>query len=57
VVVDEVGYLPIDSREAYLFFQFVSHRYERSSTIITSNKLCGAPHNLFNAELIVMCKK
>jgi DNA replication protein DnaC len=32
VVVDEVGYLPIDSREAYLFFQFVSHRYERSST-------------------------
>jgi transposase len=32
------GYLPIDSREAYLFFQFVSHRYERSSTIITSNK-------------------
>jgi DNA replication protein DnaC len=38
VVVDEVGYLPVDSREAYLFFQFVSHRYERSSTIITSNK-------------------
>jgi len=32
VVVDEVGYLPIDSREAYLFFQFVSHLYERSST-------------------------
>jgi len=52
-----VGYLPIDSREAYLFFQFVSHRYERSSTIITSNKLCGAPHKRFNAELIVMCKK
>ena len=38
VVVDEVGYLPVTTQEAYLFFQFVSHRYERSSTIITSNK-------------------
>ena len=38
VVVDEVGYLPIDSQEAYLFFQFVSYRYEKSSTILTSNK-------------------
>jgi DNA replication protein DnaC len=38
VVVDEVGYLPVDSKEAYLFFQFVSHRYEKHSTIITSNK-------------------
>ena len=38
VIVDEVGYLPVDSREAYLFFQFISYRYEKSSTIITSNK-------------------
>jgi DNA replication protein DnaC len=37
VVVDEVGYQPIDTKEAYLFFQFVSYRYERSSTLITSN--------------------
>ncbi|MCK5195442.1 MAG: ATP-binding protein, partial [Desulfobulbaceae bacterium] len=32
VVVDEVGYLPVTTQEAYLFFQFVSYRYERSST-------------------------
>lgn len=38
VIVDEVGYLPVTSQEAYLFFQFISYRYERSSTIITSNK-------------------
>jgi DNA replication protein DnaC len=38
VIVDEVGYLPVDSKEAYLFFQFISYRYEKSSTIITSNK-------------------
>jgi len=38
VIVDEVGYLPVTTQEAYLFFQFVSYRYEKRSTIITSNK-------------------
>jgi DNA replication protein DnaC len=52
VVVDEVGYLPIDSREAYLFFQFVSHRYERSSTIITSNKSFSDWQELFGDAVI-----
>lgn len=52
VIVDEVGYLPIDSREAYLFFQFVSHRYERSSTIITSNKSFTDWQELFGNAVI-----
>jgi DNA replication protein DnaC len=52
VVVDEAGYLPIDSREAYLFFQFVSHRYERSSTIITSNKSFTDWQELFGDAVI-----
>lgn len=38
VVVDEVGYLPINRKEAHLFFQFISSKYERSSLILTSNK-------------------
>ena len=29
-------------------------RYERASTLLTSNRLCGAPHNRFNAESIFM---
>jgi DNA replication protein DnaC len=52
VVVDEVGYLPVDSKEAYLFFRFVSHRYEKSSTIITSNKSFGDWHELFGDPVI-----
>ena len=52
VVVDEVGYLPIDSKEAYLFFKFVSYRYERSSTIITSNKSFGDWQELFGEPVI-----
>ncbi|MGE5792129.1 MAG: IS21-like element helper ATPase IstB [Bacteroidota bacterium] len=38
LVVDEVGYLPLDRTEANLVFQLVSRRYERGSMIITSNK-------------------
>ena len=52
MVVDEVGYLPIDSKEAYLFFQFVSNRYERASTIITSNKSFGDWQELFGDAVI-----
>lgn len=40
-IVDEVGYLPIQRDETNLFFQFVSHRYEKHSTIFTSNKSFG----------------
>lgn len=52
VVVDEVGYLPVTTQEAYLFFQFVSHRYERSSIIITSNKSFGDWQELFGDPVI-----
>jgi len=52
VVVDEVGYLPVDSKEAYLFFQFVSHRYEKHSTIITSNKSFTDWQELFGDPVI-----
>ena len=38
LVVDEVGYLPLDRAEANMVFQLVSRRYERGSMIITSNK-------------------
>jgi DNA replication protein DnaC len=38
LVVDEVGYLPLDRTEANMVFQLVSRRYERGSIILTSNK-------------------
>src|SRR3989339_408313 len=52
VVVDEVGYLPVTTQEAYLFFQFVSHRYERSSTIVTSNKSFADWQELFGDPVV-----
>ena len=38
LVIDEIGYTPIDRREANLFFNLISELYERASIIITSNK-------------------
>jgi len=38
IIVDEIGYLPIDQLGASLFFQFITSRYENGSLIITSNK-------------------
>jgi DNA replication protein DnaC len=38
LIIDEIGYTPIDRKEANLFFSLVSELYERSSIIITSNK-------------------
>jgi len=46
-IVDEVGYMPVAREEAPLFFQCVSYRYERSSTIITSNKSFAEWEELF----------
>jgi len=38
LVVDEIGYLPINHLGAVLFFQLMNRRYERASTVLTSNK-------------------
>jgi DNA replication protein DnaC len=38
LVVDEIGYLPINPTGAMLFFQLINRRYERASTVLTSNK-------------------
>lgn len=41
LIVDEVGYMPLDAVVANLFFHIVSARYERGSLVITSNKSFG----------------
>ena len=37
LILDELGYLPLDKCGAELLFQVISKRYERASTIITTN--------------------
>jgi len=52
LIVDEVGYMPVDRKEAHLFFQFVCYRYEKSSTIMTSNKSFSEWEEIFGDPVI-----
>ena len=38
IIIDEIGYTPIERREANLFFNLISETYEKASIIVTSNK-------------------
>ena len=38
LIIDEVGYLPLDIESANILFQLISKRYEKNCTIITTNK-------------------
>jgi len=53
VIVDGVGYTPIDRDEGNLFFRFIANRYEKASTIITSNKAFSDWTELFHDPVIV----
>ena len=37
LIIDEIGYMPIDQDSANLFFQLIDMRYEKKSTILTTN--------------------
>jgi len=37
LIIDEIGYLPINAEDAKLFFQLIDLRYEKKSTILTTN--------------------
>ena len=39
LIIDEIGYLPIDKETSYVFFQLIAARYEKRSTILTTNQL------------------
>ncbi len=50
LVCDELGYLPIDKNGADLLFQIISGRYEKSSTIITTNQIYKHWARIFNND-------
>ena len=50
LVVDELGYLPIDKLGADLLFQVFSQRYERGSLVLTTNKTYKNWPSIFNND-------
>jgi DNA replication protein DnaC len=52
LIIDEIGYIPIDRQGANLFFQLVSRRDERGALILTSNQSFGAWGEVFGDPVI-----
>jgi DNA replication protein DnaC len=52
IIVDEVGYLPIEQDAANLFFQLVSSRYEHASLILTSNLAFSSWGGVFGDQAV-----
>ena len=50
IILDEVGYLPIDKTGADLLFQVISQRYERGSIVLTTNKPFKQWGSIFNND-------
>jgi DNA replication protein DnaC len=50
LILDEVGYLPLDKAGADLLFQLISQRYERGSTVVTTNKAYKHWPTIFNND-------
>jgi len=50
LIIDELGYLPIDKRGADLLFQIISQRYERGSIVLTTNKAYKHWPSIFNND-------
>ena len=54
LAIDEVGYLSYSNRHADLLFELVSRRYERKSTLITTNRPFAEWREVFpNAACVV----
>jgi len=52
LIIDEIGYIPIDQHGAHLFFQLISRRYERGSIMLTSNQSFGQWGDVFGNTII-----
>ena len=52
LIIDEIGYLPIDRPAANLFFQLVSRRYEKGSVLLTSNQSLASWGEVFGDKVI-----
>jgi len=53
LIIDEIGYLPIDRPAANLFFQLVSRRYEKGSVLLTSNQSLASWGEVFGDDKVI----
>lgn len=53
LIIDEIGYLPLGREQANLFFQVIARRYEKGSTILTSNLTFGSWDEAFAGDAVL----
>lgn len=53
LVIDELGFLPIDKHGADLLFQVISQRYEQGAIVLTTNKVYKHWASIFNNDSVV----
>ena len=52
LIVDEIGYIPIDQAGANLFFQLISRRYEKGLVVLAFNQCFGSWGEVFGDRVI-----
>lgn len=52
LIIDEIGYIPIDRHGAHLFFQLISRRYEKGALVLTSNRSFSQWNEIFGDSVI-----
>lgn len=52
LIIDELGYLPLERATAHLFFQLVAKRYERGSILLTTNQQVTEWGHVFGDDTI-----
>jgi DNA replication protein DnaC/transposase len=52
LIVDELGYLPLETNAAHLFFQLISRRYERGAMLVTSNRAVSEWGTVFGDSVV-----
>lgn len=52
LIIDEVGFLPLDIESSNLLFQLIAKRYEKNSTIVTTNKLLSRWGEIFGDPVL-----
>ena len=52
LIVDELGYLPLEAEAGHLFFQLISRRYEQGSVLISSNRPVEEWDEVFGDQVV-----
>ena len=52
LILDEMGYFPLDRTTAQFLFQLVSRRYQKGSILLTSNKSYGEWGDIFADQIL-----